>query len=66
MHFVEKETVKTMPKGGYTVYEYILANTGWWSIFWVVRGGRYILAGGGLWWVVVDIFWLMVDGGGWW
>ena len=64
------------------MYKYILAFTGWWSIFWVVMcGGRYILAGGrcwvvmcggtyilagGWWWVVVDIFWLVAGAFGWW
>ena len=29
------------------MYEYILAFTGWWSIFWVmVCSGRYTLGGG--------------------
>ena len=56
MHFVEKETVKTMLKGGYTYMNIFLAFTGWWSvvvdIFWlVVGGGGYILAGGGWWWI---------------
>ena len=68
MHFAEKETVK--------IYEYILAFTGWWSIFgwcvvvdifWLVVGGSgYILASGGWWWVVVDKFWLVAGLGGWW
>ena len=48
-----------MPKVGYTVYEYIVAITGWWSIFWVLCGGRYTLASDGLWWVMVGV-------GGWW
>ena len=48
------------------MYKYILAFTGWWSIFWVVMcGGTYILAGG-WWWVVVDIFWLVAGAFGWW
>ena len=38
------------------MYEYILAFTGWWSIFWVVVfGGRYLLGGGGY----------ILAGGGW-
>ena len=73
LHFVEKETGKTISKRGY-IFEYILAFTGWWFIFWVVVcGGRYILAGDGWWWiyfgwclVVSDIFWLVVGGGGRW
>ena len=75
MHFKEKEAVKAISKEA--IYQYILAFTGWWSIFWeTVGSGGYILAGGGWWWVVVDVFWLVVGGvgggghilasGGWW
>ena len=54
--FEEKETAKTMSKGGYIrIYfgfcwvvvggGYILAGSGWWWM--VVGGGEYVLAGGG-------------------
>ena len=63
LHFVEKETVKRMSKGGYIIIYF--GFYWWWSIFWVVVcGGRYILAGGECWVVVVDIFWLVVGGCG--
>ena len=72
LHFEEKETVKTISEGA--IHEYILAFSGWQSIFlgsggwwwmhcgywWVVvGGGGYILASGGCWWVE----WWMVVGG---
>ena len=46
------------------MYKYILAFTGWWSIFWVVMcGGRYILAGV-RWWMVVGSGGYILAGGG--
>ena len=63
LHFVEKETVKTISKGRYT-YMNVFAFIHFWV---VVCDGGYDLAGGGWWWVYFGWWWLVVDGGGsWW